>query len=119
MQFFEIANGSLIYRENGETLMATPWGPNGLRIRSTFLGDIKEGSHALLEPAAPVEAEIQADEWEAVIINGNLRAEFFVHGRTGWGRGLQISFKDQNGKVLYRRSLRSARFPKSRGPLNR
>ena len=31
MHFFEEDNGSLIFRENGETVMLTPWGADSLR----------------------------------------------------------------------------------------
>ena len=50
LHFFEEKDGSLIFRENGETVMVTPWGDNSLRVRSAFLGEIEEGSIALLDP---------------------------------------------------------------------
>ena len=57
MEFFEVREGSLIYRENGETLMVTPWGKDSLRVRSVFAGEVEEGGVALLEPE-PAEADI-------------------------------------------------------------
>lgn len=49
MNYFEEIDGSLIFRENGETVMITPWGKNSLRVRSCILGEIPEGDEALLE----------------------------------------------------------------------
>ncbi len=96
MRFFEEQNGSLIFRENGETVMITPWGENSLRVRATFLGGIREGSAALLEPKA-IEPVIQIEDMEACIANGRIIAELKV---AGWGHSLQITFKDTDGKIL-------------------
>ena len=43
MNFFERQGDSLIFRENGETVMLTPWGRDGLRVRATFLGACRLG----------------------------------------------------------------------------
>ncbi|MBQ7840459.1 MAG: glycoside hydrolase family 31 protein [Lachnospiraceae bacterium] len=96
MNFFEEKDGSLIFRENGETVMLTPWGENSLRIRSRILDDIGEENAALLPPA-PTEAKITLDDLSASIENGRLRAELSVNL---WGNALQITFKNQDGKVL-------------------
>ncbi|MCI9573906.1 MAG: glycoside hydrolase family 31 protein [Lachnospiraceae bacterium] len=98
MEFFEVREGSLIYRENGETLMVTPWGKDSLRVRSVFAGEVEEGSVALLEPE-PVEADIVIGEWEASITNGNIKARLWVNG---WGHALQIGFYNQRGELLLR-----------------
>ncbi len=79
LEFFEVREGSLIYRENGETLMVTPWGKDSLRVRSVFAGEVEEGGVALLEPE-PVEADIVIGEWEASITNGNIKARLWVNG---------------------------------------
>ena len=42
MQYFENQNGSLIFRENGETVVVSPWGADSLRVRSTILGDVTD-----------------------------------------------------------------------------
>lgn len=42
MNYFSEENGSLIFRENGETVMVTPWGTNSLRVRSVILGETRE-----------------------------------------------------------------------------
>lgn len=96
MQFFEQSGSSLIFRENGETVMATPWGRDSLRIRAKLLSDIGEENAALL--AAPeTEAVIRIGDWEASIENGNIKAVFRVQR---WGHALQITFYDKSGKVL-------------------
>lgn len=96
MNFFEEKDGSLIFRENGETVMITPWGPDSLRVRASFLGDIQDGSAALLDvPAA--EARISIDGRQAVVENGAIRAQMFVQS---WGNALQITFYNSHGKVL-------------------
>ena len=98
LEFFEVREGSLIYRENGETLMVTPWGKDSLRVRSVFAGEVEEGGVALLEPE-PMEADIVIGEWEASITNGNIKARLWVNG---WGHALQIGFYNQRGELLLR-----------------
>lgn len=96
MNFFEQKGNSLIFRENGETVMATPWGHDSLRIRARLLSDIGEDNAALL--AAPeTEALIRTGDWEATIENGNIKAVFRVQP---WGHALQITFCDRSGRVL-------------------
>ena len=48
MNFFEKCGNSLIFRENGETVMISPWGKNSFRVRAAFLGDIDEHINAAL-----------------------------------------------------------------------
>ena len=98
LEFFEVREGSLIYRENGETLMVTPWGKDSLRVRSVFAGEVEEGGVALLEPE-PMEADIVIGEWEASITNGTIKARLWVNG---WGHALQIGFYNQRGELLLR-----------------
>ena len=87
MNFFERQGDSLIFRENGETVMLTPWGRDGLRVRATFLGDILPGENALLEAETP-EPEITLGDTVSEIKNGRLRAVLNVQP---WGNALQIS----------------------------
>lgn len=96
MQYFEIQNDSLIFRENGETVMVSPWGPDSLRIRSTILGEIKDSSAALLPPAFS-QADITMKDRTAVISNGKIRAELVVQP---WGNTLQITFYNQKNEIL-------------------
>lgn len=96
MSFFEQQGNNLIFRENGETVMVTPWGKDGFRVRAIFLGEISEESAALLE-AEHTESVIEIGEWKASIKNGKITAELNV---IEWGHALQITYKNQNGKVL-------------------
>lgn len=98
MGFFEVMDNSLIFRENGETVMITPWGRDSLRVRAKILGEIGEDSAALLPPADS-KAQIELGEWEASIENGKVRAVMKVHP---WGHALQMVFYDGAGKVLLR-----------------
>ena len=97
-QFFEKKEDTLLFRGNGEILALDPWGRNGLRVRSVFAGELKEGSVALLE--APYgEIHIEIGEREAFIQNGNLTAKLYVDR---WGDSLQVSYYNQNEKLLLR-----------------
>ena len=98
LHYFEEKDGSLLFRENGESVMVTPWGANSFRVRAAFLGEIEEGSVALSAPQDPVqEGSISIEEQRASITNGKIRAELTVNP---WGKALQITFYDQKGKVL-------------------
>lgn len=96
MKFFEEKNGSLIFRQDGETLMLSPWGKHSLRVRSTFLGDIGEESTALLEPEQ-TEAVIHIEKKRATITNGKITAELIVYG---WRSYARIQFYNQKGQLL-------------------
>lgn len=96
MNFFEEKDGSLVFRENGETVLITPWGADSLRVRSAILGDISSYSAALLE-VPPVKAEINIQETTASIRNGNITAELTVQP---WGNALQTRFINQRGECL-------------------
>lgn len=96
MEFFEQNSNCLIFRENGDTVEVAPWGESSLRVRASFLGEIEEGSIALLEPEE-TDVKISTGEWEASIQNGNITAVLKVQP---WGHALQICFYDQNGKLL-------------------
>lgn len=96
MSFFEEQDGSLLFRENGETVMITPWGENSFRVRATVLNDISEDSAALLVPKK-TETKISIEDNKASIENGKIRAELNIEP---WGNALQISFYHQKGEVL-------------------
>ena len=96
MKYFEKVDNSLIFRQDGETVMVTPWGRDSLRVRSCILGEISEDMEALLEPEKS-DARIDLGEDQASIENGKIRAELVVQP---WGRALQITFKNQKGQVL-------------------
>ncbi|MCD8336903.1 MAG: glycoside hydrolase family 31 protein [Lachnospiraceae bacterium] len=96
LNFFEVQNQSLIFRENGETVMVTPWGRDGLRVRAAFIGEIGEGSAALLDAEAG-EAVLSVEDMSATVQNGRITAKLEVQP---WGRALQISFYNQKGELL-------------------
>lgn len=96
MGYFEKDGNSIIFRENGETVKVTPWGNDSLRVRSCILDEIKDSSAALLEQEECV-AEITLGDTCATIKNGNITAELNVQD---WGKALQITYKNQQGKVL-------------------
>ena len=115
LQYFEEKDGSLLFRENGETVMVTPWGANSFRVRAAFLGEIEEGSVALLLPQTEAESDrtkamscpgsgeaqrvgsICIEAQRASITNGKIRAELTVNP---WGKALQMTFYNQKGEVL-------------------
>lgn len=98
LNFFEERNGSLIFRENGETVMVTPWGRDSLRVRSVFLGDIMEHDVALLKPETSEEnGKIEINGNQAIITNGCIAARMQV---STWSKNLQIIFYNQKGEIL-------------------
>jgi len=98
MGFFESFNGSLYFRENGETVMLTPWGKNSIRVRAAILSDVdEESSAALLEPEKTA-AEIKiVSETSARIVNGGIKACLEVNT---WGNALRISFYNDKDELL-------------------
>ena len=96
MSFFEKQGNHLVFRENGETVMLTPWGKNGLRVRASFLGEIGEENAALLYQEPSV-CEVKIGDRDAFIRNGKICAELHVRE---WGNALQITYKNQDGEVL-------------------
>jgi len=99
MRFFEERNGSLIWRSNGETLMLTPWGQDGLRVRARLMEEIGDESAALL-PAASDDTCITIEDTHAVIRSGRIVAE--VSAQDG-----SVVFRNRDGKVLLRNARRS------------
>lgn len=101
MNYFEKQGNSLVVRENGETIMITPWGRDSLRLRATILSDISEESDALLMPEYEAEPEIELTETKAVIRNGKIRAEVNYNKTiTGWCSAIQVTFLNQKDEVL-------------------
>ena len=102
MRFFEIDGRTLIFRENGETVRIRPWGRDALRVESCFMGEIPDGSAALLTPQPVCGSEsfqIDADDYTASIRNGRITAELSVKE---WGHALRISFRNEKGEDLLR-----------------
>ena len=85
MLFLEKEDDSLVFRENGETVMVTPWGSDSLRVRASFLGDIADDSAALLPQA--IDQHFQPVRVEAVGITGEPGDQGLArHRGTGTGR---------------------------------
>lgn len=98
MDFFEEACGSLVFRENGETVMVTPWGENSFRVRAGILNDSLSENAALMEqPQLKNKAQIIISKQSASITNGRIRAELKVQP---WGNALHMSFYNQKGELL-------------------
>jgi len=95
MNFFEQIGNSLVYQENGETVMISPWGADSLRIRACYFGEINLENVALLDPA-PSESRIVLDDASASIQNGKIRAELILEP----GNKLRITYKNQNDDIL-------------------
>ena len=102
MTFFEKSDYNLLFRYDGECVMLTPWGQHSLRVRSSILSDIADGSIALQTPEGFSAADVRitiADERHASIKNGHITAELFVQE---WGNLLQITYRNQHGDILLR-----------------
>ncbi len=97
MAFFEREDRGLLFRENGEMVLVSPWGRDGLRVRARILEEIGEESAALLAPQEQDDAVIEIGEMEATITNGRIRARLAVQP---WGRALQMTFYNEKGEVL-------------------
>ena len=49
-RYFSREGSSLIFRNNGETLVLTPWNENALRVRSAMMAEVEDARWALLDP---------------------------------------------------------------------
>ena len=114
MQWFEEDQGSLIWRNHGETLKITPWGADSLRVQSVPMGEIEDTRYALLEPEMCADTEICLDGETASIRCGRLTAGITMDG---WHHYATITFRNQDGKVLLQEtspanalSLKSRKF---------
>ena len=87
---------ALVYRYDGEVLSVEPWGANSFRVRSTILGELEDTDYALLKQDE-VKAEITVGEYRSEIVNGKIRAVLEV---SNWSKKCDISFYNQNGKLL-------------------
>ena len=100
MRYFEEIDGALLFREGKEILRISPWG-KGLRVESTFSGELAPDPHALLPRDALPEARISITENGAEIENGEITAVLEIHPAWG-GSSLQISFRNRERKTLLR-----------------
>lgn len=104
MTIFEIAEDSLVWRGDGETIQIEAWGKNSLRVRARLMGDLLETDFALgAKPDFTPEIEVLGDC--ATIRNGEITAT--VQGQSYFNYALgytvnsaRIEFTDATGKVL-------------------
>ncbi|MBO4298738.1 MAG: glycoside hydrolase family 31 protein [Clostridia bacterium] len=100
MQYFTREGDSMIFRNNGETIVVTPWGRDSLRVRSAMMGEPRDDRFALLDPApCPEDVEIAIEERKATLRNGKITARLEVDG---WLGGARISFFNRKGELLLR-----------------
>lgn len=102
MNFLSTENNQLIFRNDGECVMLTPWGADSIRTRSAIMTDVTEESIALMQPQELSEEDVEIfleDERHARIRNGRITAELFVQE---WGNVLQITYKNQRDEILLR-----------------
>lgn len=99
MNFFEVTQTGIYFRNEGELLRIRPWGANSLRVEASMMDQIPEGEIALMEADIDVNSVqiLLEDERHATICNGNIRAELYVQE---WGNGLMITFRNQRGEIL-------------------
>ncbi len=96
MNYFERNDNALIFRQEGETVRIEGWQNNSLRVRSCMMGEIREGSAALL-PAPSCSPQIEIGETEASITNGAIKAVLRVDA---WRKSLQITYYNRKGETL-------------------
>ena len=96
MRYFEQQGSHLIWRNQGETLMLSPWGQDSLRVRSVLMGEIRDDRWALLDPA-DASADIHLEDETASITVGRLTARLTMDG---WHRRARVSFYNQRGELL-------------------
>ena len=98
MRYFEQVGNRLIWRNRGETLMVSPWGPDSLRVQSALMGEIRDDRWALLDPQ-PAEAVLDIQDECASITVGKLTARITMDD---WHRYATLSFYNQKGHLLLR-----------------
>lgn len=96
--YFEEKDGALCYRYDAERLIIMPWGPNGLRIKSTKGPDMPMEDWALIEPKSS-NAKISIEEYSAKIVNGKITAVINQIGK--------LEFYNQKGELLLEEYVRN------------
>ena len=98
MDFFEISDQALLWRNHGETLCIQPWGPDSLRVRSVPMGELRDDRFALLDATPCEDVEIKAiDETHVLVCCGKITAQVEVRG---WKQRAHITFVNQKGETL-------------------
>lgn len=96
MRYFEKKGSSLLWRNNGETLMLTPWGEDSIRVRSVLQGEIADNRFALLDPPKTAVTILIRDE-EAQMQNGKLVARITLDD---WHHYARIAFYNRREELL-------------------
>ena len=106
MQYFDIRDGAITWRGDGETLTVQPWGANSLRVRAARGHDVIDTDFALLPPG-PSTPDIVVDGPTATIRNGRLTA--ILRASAGYSEQLEyhvvgctMEFRNQHGAPLLR-----------------
>ena len=99
MAFFEQQGNSVIFRNNGETVVVCPWGPDSVRVRAVLMGDVRDDRFALLDPTPTDDVEIMIDKEHASLRVGKLTVKLDV---CGWKGRAKLTFLNQKGEVLLR-----------------
>ena len=99
MAFFEQQGNSVIFRNNGETVVVCPWGPDSVRVRAVLMGDVRDDRFALLDPTPTDDVEIMIDKEHASVRVGKLTVKLDV---CGWKGRAKLTFLNQKGEVLLR-----------------
>ncbi len=99
MAYFEQQGNSVIFRNNGETVVVCPWGPDSARVRAVLMGDVRDDRFALLDPTPTSDVEVMIDGEHASLRVGKLTVKMDV---SGWKRRVKLTFLNQKGEILLR-----------------
>jgi alpha-D-xyloside xylohydrolase len=101
MSYFNIQNGSLVFKRRHETVMITPFGKNSLRVRATQNNRFTDKDWALNAPSDTEDysADIQINEKGASIANGKITAKVNAYGK--------LKFYNQKEELLLKEYYRS------------
>ena len=95
-QIFTQQEKGLLCRLSGESILAQPWGENGLRVRACIMHEI-EDSNPGLEGCAKEASKIEIEEDFAAITNGNITAKFtLICGKNE----VRLAFYNEKGELL-------------------
>ena len=100
MEYVTRDGNELIFRNNGETIVITPWGRDSFRVRAALMAEIRDDRFALL-PAETDDSEIEINvsSERGTVRNGKITA---VVETDGWKKNGRLSFYDEKGGLLLR-----------------
>lgn len=96
MEYFVQQGQEIIFRNNNETLIITPWGKDSVRVRSAMMDAPTDARFALLDPTE-TDAEIIVEENKAIMHNGKITVVAEV---SGWTQEARLAFYNQKGELL-------------------